>query len=105
MISRLQFMNKINLIPNQLLVSKKSEDQVNHLILEFLTNDAKYGYLTIKNGTIPSNDMYPCEAQTRMQEFNATCTHENDKYEVVTYNISVFGMPKKVDFEKVFKII
>lgn len=98
-------MNKITLIPNRLLVSKQSEDQVNDLILEFLTNDAKYGYLTNANGAIPSNDMYPREAQTRMREFNGTCTHENDKCDVVTCDISVFGMPRKVDFEKVLNYL
>lgn len=68
-INRLQFLNTINLIPKQFLITINSEKYVEPIVFDFLTNDIKYGYLTIGEETITEQNMYPNKAQKRMEEF------------------------------------
>ena len=57
------------MIPKQFLITKNSEQYVEPIVFDFLTNDMKYGYLTIGEQTITEQNMYPNKAQKRMEEF------------------------------------
>lgn len=67
-IERLRYLNEINLIPKQLLVSKNNEMLVESIVLDFLKNDEKYSYLTAEKN-IKDNEMYPYESQIKMLTF------------------------------------
>lgn len=104
-------MNDINLIPKRLLAWKKNEKQVENIVLEFLNDDIKYGYLTAgEEGTISENDMYPNEAQTRIDEFlhklhiSEDLIRDNDNnVEFVTEDYVIDDTPRKDHLEKVFE--
>lgn len=68
-INRLQFLNNINLIPKALLVSKQTENYVEPIVLDFLKNDLKYGYLIEEDETVSIRNVHRNAIETRMQEF------------------------------------
>jgi len=106
-INRLQFLNKINLIPKRLLSTKNRENFVEPIVFDFLTNDIKYGYLTTEEETITEHNMYPNKSQMKMEEFlrKLNFCHSinlsNTNCENVKNNIYVFEMPEKYFLENV----
>jgi len=104
-INRLQFLNTKNLIPKQFLITKNSEKYVEPIVFDFLTNDIKYGYLTIEEEKITEHNMYPNKAQKRMEEF---LRKFNFCYSKNIYNTNfehlmnnMFEMPEKYCLENV----
>ncbi|XP_050433227.1 uncharacterized protein LOC126841046 [Adelges cooleyi] len=66
MVERLQHLNKINLIPTELLVAKKTEQQVEPIVLDFMTNDEKFGYLDLPDDS--ASDAWS-NGRTKMMQF------------------------------------
>lgn len=101
-INRLQFLNKNNLIPKQFLITKNSEEFVEPIVFDFLTNDIKYGYLTPEEEKITEHNMYPNNAQKRMEGFFRKlnfCYNKNIDNTNLMGNI--FEMPEKYCLENV----
>eukprot|EP00102_Acyrthosiphon_pisum_P024564 XP_016661774.1 PREDICTED: uncharacterized protein LOC103310055 [Acyrthosiphon pisum] len=102
-INRLQFLNTNNLIPKQFLITKNSENYVEPIVFDFLTNDIKYDYLTIGEKTITEDNMYPNKAQKRMEEFlrNLNVCYTKNIYNTNFEHLmdNMFEMPEKYCLE------
>lgn len=85
-IARLQYLNEINLIPKQLLMTKNTEMLVEPIVLDFLKNDEKYKHLTAEKDIIKENNMYPNESQMKMQIFMRP-SNPNDAGDLSNENI------------------
>lgn len=83
------------------------------IILEFLNDDTKYGYLTAGEGTISVNDMYPYKSRLRMKKFIQNLAISEDKTRVGDNNSSdesetndliVYKMPRQYNLNKVNRL-
>lgn len=107
-VNRLQFLNEIGLIPEPLLVSKNTEEQVRPIVLEFLADDRRYGHLTGSKDAISPDDMYPAnDAWTRIREFAKNYPENFDDggaaFDGGPNNLAAFEMPGKTRLIEVFQ--
>lgn len=99
------------MIPKRLLIAKTpSENKVAPIILDFLTDDGKYGYLNAEERRMLTEDVYRDKTQTRMKEFVEQrrlgnlhglepCDDNNNNN---GHNVITNEMPRKIHLKNVF---
>lgn len=107
-IKRLRSLNEINLIPQRLLMAKNtSENHVAPMVLEFLTDHVKYGYLNSDELKMLTEEVFRDVSRTRMREFvekkrssSSPCS-KLDSYDNSDY-VTISSMPHKQTLINVF---